>query len=138
MNNYCRNCGEKLENGIKICPKCNTEVLENRVNVEVKEKEVVEYKNKENICILLTLALYSLCFFVYKLSDKTDFENLTFICSLLFWAATVTLIYIRITMNDSKKIKLMFNIIVGIIVALFLFFSIVVYALIDFLRLVCS
>ena len=33
-NNFCRNCGQKLENGITVCPNCKTEVIDKRVVVD--------------------------------------------------------------------------------------------------------
>jgi len=64
MNNYCRNCGRKLESGEKKCINCDAEVLEKRINVESKRQELAEYKKKENRYIILTIFLYVLSYLV--------------------------------------------------------------------------
>ncbi|MDD6879522.1 MAG: hypothetical protein PUD59_04780 [bacterium] len=118
MNNYCRNCGEKLENDINVCPKCNAEVFKNRINVEEKKKELYEYKNKENKYVILIIALFSLSCISFV------FNFLSYINPLLFLCAIITLIYAKITMNKSIKIKIIFNIII-ILPILYLLYSVI-------------
>lgn len=43
MNNYCTNCGEKLNKDIKKCQKCNTLVIDiYRSEKELKKKEEIK------------------------------------------------------------------------------------------------
>ena len=121
MNNYCRNCGEKLDNNTKICPKCNAEVFETRVNVEQKKNEIKEYKKKENKYIIIVITLYALSFLTPYLKSLGEYNFISFISPLLPLGAVITLIYARITMNKSKKIRIMFNIFMVLIILYLLF-----------------
>ena len=48
MNNYCRNCGNKLESNAKVCSKCGFEVLKIDSTDDVKNiVNTPEYKKKE-------------------------------------------------------------------------------------------
>lgn len=127
MNNYCRNCGEKLENNIKVCPKCNAEVFENRVNVEQRKNELEKYKKKENMYIIVIIILYASAYlspYYFRILGVYNF--ISYIIPLLYLAATITLIYARITMNKSQKIRIMFNIFM-ILIVLYLFFIIFMF-----------
>lgn len=121
MNNYCRNCGEKLENNAKICPKCNAEVFETRVNVEQKKNEIEEYKKKENKYIIIVIALCALSFLTPYLKSLGEYNFISFISPLLPLGAVITLIYARITMDKSNKIRIMFNIFMALIILYLLF-----------------
>lgn len=126
MNNYCRNCGEKLENDTKACPKCNAEVFENRVNVEQRKNELEEYKKKENKYIIIIIALYALSYLSPHLIFWGEYNFISYISPLLSLGATITLIYARITMNKSKKIRIMFNIFMALIILYLLFIIFIV------------
>lgn len=121
MNNYCRNCGEKLGNDIKVCPKCNAEVFENRINVEQTQKEIEEYKKKENNYIITVIVLYALSFLSPYLNFLGEYNFISYISPLLSLGAIIILIYARITMDKSKKIKTMFNIFMALTVLYLLF-----------------
>ncbi len=121
MNNYCRNCGEKLEKNAKICSKCNAEVFETRINVEQKKKEIEEYKEKENKYIIIVIALYALSYLLPYLNIHGEYNFISNISPLLSLGAIITLIYARITMNKSKKIRIMFNIFMTLIILYLLF-----------------
>ena len=125
MNNYCRNCGEKLEENVKICPKCNTEVFETRVNTEQMRIEGEEYKKKENTYIIIVIVLYALSFLSRFSIYLIDYSIYSFIRPLLFLGATITLIYARITMNKSTKIRTMFNIFISLLIIYLVFIAIV-------------
>ena len=49
LNNYCRNCGKKLDLNEKYCTNCGAEVFEKRINIEEKKNELDSYKRKEKI-----------------------------------------------------------------------------------------
>ena len=109
MNNYCRNCGEKLESDTKICPKCNTEVFENRINIEQRKNELEEYKKKENRYIITIFLLYALSYLSAYLGFRKEYSFISYINPLLSLGAIITLIYARITMNKSQKIRTLFT-----------------------------
>ena len=121
MNNYCRNCGEKLENNTKICPKCNAEVFETRVNVEQKKNEIEEYKKKENIYIIIVITLFALSYLSSYLNVLGEYNFISYIRPLLYLGAVITLIYARITMDKSNKIRIMFNIFMALIILYLLY-----------------
>ena len=37
LNNYCRNCGKKLDLNEKYCTNCGAEVFEKRINIEERK-----------------------------------------------------------------------------------------------------
>lgn len=107
MNNYCRNCGQKLEEGVTVCQKCNAEVFIERINVEEKKEEITKFKIKEkNYVIIILLMYFSSIFLSFGLENKIIF----FVSPLLALASYIMLIYARITMYNSRMIKIMFNI----------------------------
>ena len=113
MNNYCRNCGEKLEKNQKVCHKCNAEVFEQRIDVEKKEKELVEFKKKEIIYITIIISIFV---FVIFLHHFNFLEKNNAISPLLILGDIILLVYARITMNRSVKIKVIFYIFTGLII----------------------
>lgn len=106
MNIYCRNCGEKLENNSEICTKCNTKVLNQRIDVEKKIKKIKDYKKKENEyasgIIILSLLSFSLN---YYLSNN---EFVLYILPLLYLSLAILSIYSKIKMKESQKINILF------------------------------
>lgn len=127
MNNYCRNCGEKLESDAKVCHKCRAEVFEKRINVEQWENELEEYKKKENKYFIIIISLYALACSLYFFNIFEEYNFISFIRPLLFLGATIFLIYARSTMNKSKKIRILFNIFI-IFIILFLLFTIYIFS----------
>lgn len=128
MNNYCTNCGEKLENNTKVCPKCNAEVHKNSINVEQKKNELEEYNKKENKYVIIVITLYALSYLSYCLKFLRENNFISYIRPLLSLGAIITLIYARINMNKSKKIRIMFNIflvltILNLLFIMFMFIS---------------
>ena len=119
MNNYCRNCGAKLEPNSKICPKCNAEVFEERIDVTKKEEELHEYQKKENKYIIIVLVLFVLAYIISSFGRIYDFAS--FVAHLIWLIAIVILIYARITMNKSRKIKIMFNIFMALVIIYLLY-----------------
>lgn len=121
MNNYCRNCGEKLENGIKSCPKCSAEVFDERINVDEKKKELEVYKKKEKKYIIIVITLFAIALAVPYLNFLGIYSFISYLSSLALLGAIITLIFARITMNNSKKIKIMFNIFLALTILYFLY-----------------
>lgn len=70
MNNYCRNCGNKLESNAKVCSKCGFEVL--KIDSTDDVKNIVnppEYKKKENIYVIIVIALFLLSVFAPSIDN---------------------------------------------------------------------
>lgn len=81
MNNYCKYCGEKLENNPSICPKCNTKLFENEINTEEEKNKLKEYKKKENKYLIIIITLYAL---PYLSNFKYNNLTLTFYSILIY------------------------------------------------------
>ena len=111
MNNYCTNCGEKLEENAKNCPKCHMEISTN----QMEEKKSSE-KKKEKQYIFIVLFLYAFPYLKKIILPSSDSYISYFLNSSSYICATIILIYARITMHNSKSIKVMFKIFVFFIV----------------------
>lgn len=128
MNNYCRNCGEKIPDNTNVCPKCYAEVFDTRVDVEKTMVEEEQNKKKEKIFVVVIISLFASSFLI-SFFNKSYVQNaLSTIESLLSLAGIVTLIYARITLNNSKIIKILFIIMIVIIVGYFLMLLLIVLA----------
>lgn len=123
MNNYCRNCGLKLEISTKICPKCGAEVFQNRINIVQKKKELDKYKIKEKIYIIIIILLVLIFPGVMQFTGLYyEYIFNVYICPLSFLVGVITLVYARITMNDSEIIRILFTIFITFIaIPLFLY-----------------
>lgn len=129
MNNYCRNCGEKIENQASVCSKCNTQVLKERIDVERKTRQINISNRNEIFCVVFVVV----CFVLIFISNSSLFQVLLFcfnilrnelISSLLFLVSIIVLICARVTMPNGKLIKMLTNnfIIMIILYLLFIFF----------------
>lgn len=112
MNNYCRNCGNKLESNAKVCSKCGFEVLKIDSTDDVKNiVNTPEYKKKENIYVIIVIALFLLSVFAPSIDNLLGKNSFFSSISPLFTVATmITLIFARITMHQSRKIEILFNV----------------------------
>ena len=116
MNNYCRNCGNKLESNEKVCSKCGFEVLKIDSTDDVKNiVNTPEYKKKENIYVIIVIALFLLSVLVPSINDLLG-ENSVFsaVSPWLTISFLAAVIFAKFEMPDSKKIKLLYFVI-GII-----------------------
>lgn len=116
MNNYCRNCGKKLENDIKVCPVCNAEVFENRINVSLKKEELIKNKQKERKYLIAIGILFTVGLIEWFLTYF--FESIFFysIYPLVFLSAIIVLITAKVALPQSKIIKVLFYILIAIII----------------------
>ena len=121
MNNYCRHCGEKLEKDVKTCPKCSAPVFEKRINITQKKKELEEYKKKEAKYVIAIVLLYVSSFLMIHFSSVEKLKFLSSTGPLIFLVATILLIYARIVMNESRKIRVLFAIFISLIILYILF-----------------
>ena len=110
MNNYCRNCGNKLESNAKVCSKCGFEVLKIDSTDDVKNiVNTPEYKKKENIYVIIVIALFLLSVFVPSIDNLLG-ENSIFsaVSPWLTISLLAAVIFAKFEMSDSKKIKLLY------------------------------
>lgn len=115
MNNYCRNCGKPIEKNTKFCTNCGAEVFEERIDVEKEKKELEEFRNKENIYMIVVICMYVLPYLLEHFNFVSDSFS-SFINPLVYLCATVILIYAKITMRNSEKIKILFYIIISLVI----------------------
>lgn len=110
MNNYCRNCGNKLESNEKVCSKCGFEVLKIDSTDDVKNiVNTPEYKKKENIYVIIVIALFLLSVFapsIDNLLGKNSFFSV--VSPWLTISPLAAVIFAKFEMPDSKKIKLLY------------------------------
>lgn len=134
LNNYCRNCGKKLDLNEKYCTNCGAEVFEKRINIEEKKKELDIYKRKEKIYILSVIILISLYFLSVHFNLSKKYEFISFINSLLLIVSFIIIIYARITMCDSKKIRIMFNLFLAYLIYIMVLLLILIIGLNSLIR----
>ena len=134
LNNYCRNCGKKLDFNEKYCTNCGAEVFEKRINIEEKKNELDIYKRKEKRNILSVIILISLYFLSIHFNLSKKYEFISFINSLLIISSFIIIIYARITMNDSKKIRIMFNLFLAYLVYIMVLLLILMIGLNSLIR----
>ena len=113
MNNYCRNCGTKLENE-NICPKCSVEVIDKRVDVDNKKAEIEKLKTDERNAIIVLVCLYAAQYISTFLSKYI--EALSTLTPTLSLASLVYLIYARVRYSKSKVIRVIFIIFITLTV----------------------
>lgn len=135
MNNYCRNCGNKLDDETKICNICGAEVFEKRVVPDYKKEELQLIKKKEKKYIITIILLFVASYLVPEIVSyipsfsKLEYNGLYSIVSLisplLSLSALILLISARITMRGSKAIRTLFNIFIILVGAYFMFIILV-------------
>ena len=106
MNNYCRNCGEKLTNN-DICEKCGTKVLTNRMG-ELDRPLANKY-------IKIFIALVAAYFIIYPIT-LNGFSALYGLNNII----PIVLITFVIYAKKKLKYSLFFNIIFWIMLLLFI------------------
>ena len=119
MNNYCRNCGKKIEANLNKCDYCEAEIIEKRVIPQEKEIEIKKYKSKEKKYIISIIILFITPIILEKIEIEYGFYLSDYIILLFYMSYSVlrlafliTLVYARITMSNSKIIKVIFNVLI--------------------------
>lgn len=121
MNNYCTNCGEKLEANVKSCPKCNNKILYEKIHDEDPIKYFTEVKDKEKKYLICISGLYVLGVLLGSFNNIPYLNFLAYFSPLFYWASIIILIYARFTLRDSKIIKILL-VIVLVLLALYLLY----------------
>ena len=118
MNHYCRNCGERLSSGEKVCPKCEAEVFDSRIDVEEKKQEMIEEKEQEKkyIAIMIIFAVLNTIASYMGSKNQSLFSSFGPLFALVF---IITLIYARIKLPQSKMIQIIFIIVLAGLIAYF-------------------
>lgn len=115
MNNYCRNCGEKLEENVEECSKCGAKVFTNRVNIAEEEIEIQNKASLEKKYIIALVCLY-IAPYIFGLPFFARYtQSLANVLSpILVVAFLVLLVYARIKLKWSKVIRIIFAIAIGL------------------------
>lgn len=99
-----------LEKNSGFCPKCGCKVINYNLN---NDEKTAEYKKKEMRYIIFSLFLIVLAQIIKNIQATSEFfVYLSCMWPIIYCAAIISVIFARIKMKDSKKIKIMFNIIV--------------------------
>ena len=135
MNNYCRNCGQKLELGQKECS-CGAVVIEKRIDIEKRKEEIAKVKKKEKI-YLITIACLILS--AMALNSLSNYLNLDLgaILGLLFLGAFISIITARVNCSESKVIRTLFAILIIYIAIQTIFSALTIIACFGWLRYGC-
>ncbi|MBR3211016.1 MAG: hypothetical protein IKF71_03650 [Bacilli bacterium] len=117
MNNYCRNCGEKLTNS-SVCEKCGTKILTDRVG------ELDRLLAKKYIKIFFTM--FILCFMNYVVKSMLPDADVLYalispIISFLPLALIIFVIFAKKKLKYSKFFNIVFWIMLLLIILLILF-----------------
>lgn len=79
MNNYCTNCGKKLNNGDLVCSSCGTPIVDLPYNYIYKSPKEIEKKKeiKRNMFIIgiVLLCLMIVCFVIFMI-HRSKVNNL--------------------------------------------------------------
>ncbi len=118
MDNFCKNCGAKLDDGIMYCPQCGLQIYDNGTLVKnnTNQSESIENKKKENKYIITIIALYAIGIILMFLPFTGKFGFAFTIYPFFFLTAFIMTIYAKVKIRGSKKIKLIFNFSIGMLV----------------------
>lgn len=107
MNNYCRNCGNKLEKDDLKCSKCDVEVINDRVSPTYAKKMANTYQKEEKKYFSIMVAL-----FIISLLAGVFF---TMAVPFLYFFEIVLGVYMINRFKSSQRIKIIFGVEVGLI-----------------------
>ena len=127
MNNYCRNCGSKIENSIRKCPICEAEVFEERINVEKTKAELENCHKNENKFVLITIVLAIVGIFGFPFLPRL-------LGPLILVSPLFILIYAKNKYQYSEKIERLYNVF-NVLILLFFIYVTVAFL---FLILTCT
>ena len=122
MNNYCRNCGEKLNNS-NICEKCGTKILTNRVG----ELDKVLAKRYIRIFFTSNILYYIGCVIIW-LMLRNSYVLYSFVAPILLpiieflpLALIIFVIFAKKKLKYSKFFNIVFWIMLLLIILFILF-----------------
>ena len=120
MNNYCRNCGERLTNP-NVCEKCNTKVLTNRVG-ELDRALAKKYIKIFFAMIILYFMSYIIMFMFELLNSSILYSLISPIIGLIISYFPLILIIFIIYAKKKLKYSKFFNIVFWIMVLMIVLF----------------
>ncbi len=115
MNNYCRNCGEKLINS-NICEKCGTKVITNRVG------ELDKVLAKQYIWIFFIMLIVYFISFVIIFMLPDEYVLYALVVSPIINFLPIALIIFVIFAKKKLKYSKFFNIVFWIMLLLIILF----------------
>lgn len=117
MNNYCRNCGKKIDNS-KVCNNCGTKVIEKRVEELDKSLE-----KKYMIIFAAAILIYLLFQSIISLQSTkySTINTLIMINHLLRIAIIIFVIYAKKKLKRSKFFNVIFWLMLTALFLLLLF-----------------
>ena len=118
MNNYCRNCGEKLINS-SICEKCGTKVITNRVG----ELDKVLAKQYIRIFFIMLIVYFISFVIIFMLPDEYVLYALVVspIINFLPLALIIFVIFAKKKLKYSKFFNIVFWLMLLLIILFILF-----------------
>lgn len=119
MNNYCRNCGNKLTN-LNKCDKCGTKVLNKRIT-ELDKVLETKYRNIFLIAFIGMIAGYYILYFTQSKAVDYISPILSPIISILPFALMIFVIYAKVKLKRSGFFNAIFWIMLIQIILLVLF-----------------
>ena len=134
MNNYCSNCGQKIDSNETICPNCNAEIPAGTIDTYKDKMDLSELRYKEDKYIKMVLSLYVLSRIVGGMSYIIKIDYISLLGPIISFAAYIMLIYARITVRESKKIRIMFLIFIILFIIKIIAFVIIIISCINTLR----
>ena len=138
MNNFCRFCGEKLKKDQKKCLRCGTEVIEERINVEEKKKELESFQKNEKTIFIISSILLIITILILLLQTNNIRQNIPYkindilksVLPIIVLANTVLTSYGFIDYKKSIKIKITFFINLAILILFLLYYIYTIIAII--------
>ncbi len=116
MNNYCRNCGEKLTNS-NVCEKCGTKVLTNRVG----ELDRVLAKKYIRIFFIMHILYFIDYVIIFTLPNNIGNPLLSIIFNFLPLVLIIFVIFAKNKLKYSKFFNIVFWIMLLLIILIILF-----------------
>ena len=111
------------------------EILDNRINIEQKKIELNDLKNNEKKYIYLVISLFLLSGIISCLETNTF---LSLINPIIFFSAVIITIYAKITNKNSKKIKILFYIVISYVIIYILSLLLLFITCIKIINMGCS
>ena len=138
MNNFCRFCGEKLKKDQKKCLRCGKEVIEERIKVEEKKKELESLQKNEKTVFIISSILLVITTLILLLQIDTINHYIPYkindilksVLPTIMLANTVLTSYGIINYKKSIKIKIIFFINLALLSLSFLYYIYTIIAII--------
>ena len=136
MNNYCRNCGKKLESNQTECS-CGAVVIDKRVDIEVRKQETIQFKKKEKTYITVILSLLIAEALVSYISNNFNVRFLDSIPGLIALALFIAIITARVKCGESPVIRGLFTIMIAFLALQTIITALTIVACFGWMRYGC-